>query len=357
MSECSNYHVQIWDWCKGWGCDRLSIESPLPLTLRIRKNEGSSVVMHISGRKENISEFLHMLRQNYPKNARIEKIVQRPVASKPYNNFTIIESSDEENHLGLLLPDLAICDDCLADIKNNRDRHHQYAFTNCTNCGPRYSIIETLPYDRKNTAMSSFCMCTGCKTEYVNPLNRRFHAEPISCSQCGPQYRLIDQNGDLVYCDDPILRLQQLLKQGKIIALKGIGGYHLICNAMNENTVSQLRIRKRRPDRPFAIMASTLEAAEKICRMNQVEAETLQSNKRPIVLLTKSGICILPEIIAPKLARYGILLPYAGIHYLLFDDSLQYLVMTSAIKAECQFVIKIMKPLNSYVMSPIIFHP
>lgn len=334
MNECSNYLVQIWGLVQGVGMRPFiyRIATSFHLTGFV-KNQGASVVMHISGRKENISEFLHMLTQNHPKNARIEKMEQRLVVPKFYQDFAIIESSSDDNHLGLLLPDLAICDDCLADIKNHKDRHHYYAFTNCTNCGPRYSIIKALPYDRRNTAMTSFHMCTACKTEYVNPVNRRFHAEPISCSQCGPQYRLVRSNGDLVYCEDPVQKVQQLLKKGKIIAIKGIGGYHLTCNAMDENAVMQLRNRKKRPDRPFAIMASTIKAAEKICLINQLEAETLENNKRPIVLLAKNSDHILPEVIAPKLTRYGVLLPYTGIHYLLFDDYLQYLVMTSGNKS------------------------
>ncbi|MBN7773968.1 carbamoyltransferase HypF [Clostridium aminobutyricum] len=330
MSERPNYLVQIWGLVQGVGMRPFIYKTAKSFDITgFVKNQGASVMMHISGKKEDITGFVHMLTHHPPQNARIEKIQKLSIESEDYQDFRIITSSADQNHLGLLLPDLALCEDCMRDVKTSKDRHFKYAFTNCTNCGPRYSIIDELPYDRKNTSMEPFQMCPQCETEYKNPEDRRFHAQPVCCPHCGPQYQLYDRSGNLIPCEDPIKKVKQLFKKGKIVAVKGIGGYHLVCNAMNKGTIELLRQRKKRPDRPFAVMASTIEAVKEICMVSDAEEETISSNKRPIVLLNKRKVSMLPESVAPGLIRYGVMLPYSALHYFIFDHSLQYLIMTS----------------------------
>lgn len=293
------------------------------------KNKGASVVIVLSGEQRDMDGFLYELTNNPPPNAVLHRI---DISSHPklhFQDFRILHSAEDEKIQGCLLPDLAICQDCLDDILNQKDRRFAYAFTNCTNCGPRYSIIKDLPYDRPNTAMISFTMCEDCCEEYKNPENRRFHAQPNACPVCGPKYILCHGNGEQVECDNPIEKGKQLLKEGKILAVKGIGGYHLVCNAENQTAIATLRMRKRRPHKPFAMMACKVEDVLRICSMGQKEKDTISNNKRPIVLLKKNDSTFLPDNIAPKLCHYGVMLPYTPLHYLLFDENLKYLIMTS----------------------------
>ena len=293
------------------------------------KNQGASVLINISGEKGNVGSFIRTLTACPPENARIDRISINPLETADYADFRILNSTQEDDHQVSLLPDIAVCDDCIEDIKDINNRRNQYAFTNCTNCGPRYSILKELPYDRINTSMDSFDMCELCIAEYNNPLDRRFHAQPNCCPACGPQYILVDSNGNRLDYVNIIYEVKRLLKSGSIIAVKGIGGYHLVCNAMDENAVSLLRRRKNRPHKPFAVMARDIEAVKQVCHINKTEEVTLLNNRRPIVILTKSINDILPESVAPQLNRYGVMLPYTPMHYLLLDDTLQYLVMTS----------------------------
>lgn len=293
------------------------------------QNKGTCVIINISGEKDSINSFLYKLTHDLPSNARIDKLEKISVSMQNYENFEIRNSINDNTQQGLILHDLAICDNCLMDIMSSEDRRYEYAFTNCTNCGPRYSIINDLPYDRVNTSMKFFPMCMECTLEYENAENRRFHAQPNCCPICGPQYDLQNNSGNHIECKNPILKTVQLLKEGKIIAIKGIGGYHLVCNAQDENAIRYLRERKNRPHKPFAVMASNIDAVKRICFLNPVEQNTIINNKRPIVLLNKRHESILPDSIASRLNRYGVMLPYTPLHYLLFDDTLQYLVMTS----------------------------
>lgn len=238
-------------------------------------------------------------------------------------------ANDLKRFQGFIPPDTAICDECIKEIQDKTNRRYMYPFTNCTSCGPRYSIIRTLPYDRTNTSMSAFDMCPACRSEYESPDNRRFHTQTNCCPDCGPKLVLRDRKGKPIDSIHPIAGARKLLHEGRLIAIKGIGGYHLACNACDENAINLLRKRKGRPDRPLAIMAASLEASRLICKTTDKEEEMLTNRHRPIVLLEKRFPELLPDNIAPGINRLGVMLPYAPLHHLLFHEELQYLIMTS----------------------------
>lgn len=293
------------------------------------KNKGASVFVMICGEQWAMDGFLFELKNNPPPNAMIHNIRITPHGEAPFQEFRILNSQEDAEMQGCLLPDLAVCGNCLEDIRNPKDRRFAYPFTNCTNCGPRYSIIKELPYDRIRTSMDSFLMCHECSEEYKEPENRRFHAQPNCCPACGPRYSLLTWDGIPVYCENPIEKTKQILKEGKILAIKGIGGYHLVCNAQDDGAITALRSRKKRPLKPFALMACKIEDVEEICTVSQRGKAVITNNKRPIVLLNKKPNTLLSEKIAPNIHQYGMMLPYTPLHYFLFDESLKYLVMTS----------------------------
>jgi hydrogenase maturation protein HypF len=249
--------------------------------------------------------------------------------NEEYSSFSIINSSTDNQLQGFIPPDTAICDECIKEIRDKMNRRYIYPFTNCTSCGPRYSIIKTLPYDRANTSMSTFKMCSACRSEYESPENRRFHAQTNCCPDCGPKLVLVDRKGRPIDSIHPVETARQLLHESRVVCIKGIGGYHLACNACDEKVIELLRKRKRRPDRPLAIMAASLEAAKLICRTTDKEQEILMSSQRPIVLLEKRFPELLPNNIAPEINCLGVMLPYTPLHHLLFQEELQYLIMTS----------------------------
>lgn len=292
-------------------------------------NQGTSIIMEIAGSKKAIREFITALLENPPSSAKISNIKIKSKHYKAYKSFSIINSSIENQFQGFIPPDTAICDECIKEIHDKMNRRYMYPFTNCISCGPRYSIIRTLPYDRANTSMSAFEMCPACRSEYENPDNRRFHAQTNCCFDCGPKLVLLDNKGRSIDGIDPVATARQLLREGKLIGIKGIGGYHLACNACDEKVIDLLRKKKRRPDRPLAIMAASLEATKLICRVTDKEEEILMSRQRPIVLLEKRFPELLPHNIAPGINRMGVMLPYTPLHYLLFHEELQYLIMTS----------------------------
>lgn len=330
MNEGLSYLIQICGFVQGVGMRPFVYKTAKSLNLTgFVKNKGSSVSIAVSGEKKEIDQFLFELTHNLPCNAKINDLKITPKTKLNFKDFKIISSSQDKTSNGFILPDIAICNECMEDIRNSRDRRFEYAFTNCTNCGPRYSIINDLPYDRINTSMHSFSMCPECRDEYKNPETRRFHAQPNCCPSCGPKYYLLNSKGELIECDSPIEQTKQLLKEGNIIAIKGIGGYHLVCNAQDDNAIATLRKRKKRPQKPFAIMASEIDAVRYICKLSSYEEEIITNNKRPIVLLNKRVHHILPESIAPGLNQYGVMLPYSPLHYFIFDEVMKYLVMTS----------------------------
>ena len=296
-------------------------------------NSQSGVYINIEGKKENIDKFIYKIKNRPPKLSYIEKIIIEDKEIRKYNSFNIIDSNyknnDKSNKITLLSPDIAICDDCIEDINNIQyKRRYKYAFTNCTNCGPRFSIMKILPYDRYNTSMENFIMCDKCKEEYENPLNRRFHAQPICCNECGPKLRLLDRNGNIVNCENEIDRVKSLLKEGSIVAIKGLCGYHLTCNATDEQAIQTLRNRKNRKTKPLALMMKNIDTVEKYCKVNNKEKEILIGNKKPILILNKKENN-LPNNISFKNNTLGVMLPYTPLHYLLFDNELEVIVMTS----------------------------
>lgn len=330
MSDLKRYTVYITGIVQGVGMRPYIYNMAKQLSLGgWVSNQGTYVVMEIAGSKKSIGKFLTSLLEKPPSGAKICNI---KIKSQPYeecNSFSIIRSSTDNHLQGFIPPDTAICDECIKEIQDKTNRRYMYSFTNCTSCGPRYSIINELPYDRANTSMAAFEMCPACRSEYENPGSRRFHAQTNCCPDCGPKIILLDSKGRKIDSVHPIAAAGQLLHEGKVIAIKGIGGYHLACNACDEKAVDLLRKRKKRPDRPLAVMAAGLDAAKLICKTTYKEEEILTGRQRPIVLLEKRLPGTLPHSIAPGVNRLGVMLPYTPLHYLLFCEELQYLVMTS----------------------------
>lgn len=293
------------------------------------KNSSIGVIIDIEGHKSSVETFIHDLQSKGPELLHIEKIIINDKELVNYKGFEIRESSDENQGITFISPDLGICNDCYQDIQNKKNNRYLYAFTNCTNCGPRYSITQKLPYDRISTTMKKFKMCKCCNAEYKNVLNRRFHAQPNCCPSCGPQLELIEKYGNKVKTETPIKDVIRFIKEDKILSVKGIGGFHLVCNGKNESVIELLRKRKNRPTKPFAVMMKDIETVKKYCILSVEEELILSSNKRPIVILDKRQ-GILPNNIAPGNKTIGVMLPYTPLHYLLFDDGLDLLIMTSA---------------------------
>ncbi len=296
------------------------------------KNLGDAgVEIFIEGRKEDIELFIKDLKEKAPPLARVENLRMEAARERNFENFEIRKSSGNmRGGDSIIPPDVGICKDCLHELFDPENPRYLYPFIVCTNCGPRFSIIEELPYDRENTSMREFPMCDFCREEYEDPLNRRYHAEPICCDKCGPHYSLLTPDGKTLK-GDPLKLAANFIDEGKIIAIKGIGGFHIGCDATNEDTVRKLRKRLRREQQPFAIMVKDIETVEKIAEISPEERVELESYRKPIVLLKKKSNGILAESIAPGLHTVGIMLPYAGVHHILFHySSSPAYVMTSA---------------------------
>ncbi|MCJ7458690.1 MAG: carbamoyltransferase HypF [candidate division Zixibacteria bacterium] len=292
-------------------------------------NDTDGVEIEAEGGKIDLDRFLSGIRRAAPSQSKIVEMKTLKIASQGFRDFTIRESKKKETRTVLVSPDLATCPDCLNELFNPEDRRFNYPFLNCTNCGPRLTIIQDTPYDREKTTMSAFKMCADCNQEYHNPQNRRFHAQPNACPVCGPRLTLTDNQGNRLSTTDHILTTIGLLKKGYIIAIKGIGGYHLACDAMNKKAVSVLRKRKYREDKPFALMAKDLKTIRRFCHLNPSEIELLRSVQRPIVLLKKKKVNLIAPEVAPLQKNFGVMLPYSPLHHLLLKDSNLILVMTS----------------------------
>nr|WP_312857331.1 carbamoyltransferase HypF [Neobacillus endophyticus] len=295
------------------------------------QNNMDGVKIHVEGEEDSIKLFLSDLKINAPRLSKINEILIEDAIPQNQDEFTIIPS-ERSGKSQLVIPiDSAVCDDCLREMYDPDNFRYQYPFINCTQCGPRYTIIEELPYDRPYTSMKTFPMCEECLSEYEDPINRRHHAQPIACPKCGPKLQLLKNNGNLVDCENSITKTIQLLKEGKIVAIKGIGGYHLSCDARNEQAVAALRQRKNRPLRPLAVMAASVKAVEQFAVLSQREMEVLTSPESPIVIMKKSKGYSLASGVAPKMSSIGAMLPYTPLHHLLFTDpGIECLVMTSA---------------------------
>jgi hydrogenase maturation protein HypF len=293
-------------------------------------NGTEGVTIDAFGAEEELDSFLRGLQANPPPAARIRELRWQTIPSEPAPpNFEIIDSRPGGERRVSIPADLATCDDCLSEIFDPSDRRYRYAFTNCTNCGPRFTIARDVPYDRPATTMAPFRMCAACQREYDSPLDRRFHAQPNACPKCGPRLRALSAAGDELHGVDPIRLAAQALREGQIVAVKGIGGFHLACDATSETAVSRLRFRKRREEKPFAVMVQDLASAEAVAFFGEAERELLSSVERPIVLVPARAGARLAEGVAPKNPLVGLFLPYSPLHHLLLADAGVPLVMTS----------------------------
>ena len=292
-------------------------------------NNASGVLIDLEGDASDIDHFVSELQSNPPPLASIESIERlENLVPLDYRDFQILESDSAGRKFVPVSADVATCVDCLRELFDKANRRYRYPFINCTNCGPRFTIIERVPYDRENTTMQAFEMCNDCRAEYENPLDRRFHAEPTACEVCGPRLRLLDRQGQGV-AGDAVALAVELLGAGKILALKGIGGFHLACDALSKEAVAQLRGRKFREDKPFALMAASVDAIRAFCRISNNEIALLESAARPIVLLERKRGNAIPRAVAPGVNTLGLMLPYAPLHYLLLESFERPLVMTS----------------------------
>jgi hydrogenase maturation protein HypF len=310
---------------------RIAVKNGLKGYVRNRGDAGVEILLE--GSEERIEAFMRNLREKKPPLAQIYDItVKKLGGTDEYETFTIHKSSKEAELSGSVIPpDTAICDECLKELRDPNNSRYNYFFITCTNCGPRYTIIEKLPYDRENTTMREFQMCSLCQSEYKDPLNRRFHAQTVACPKCGPKVYLTTAEGEPIDEGEPIRLAGKLLSEGFIVAIKGYGGFHVAASTVRDEPLARLRMVKHRSQKPFAIMARSLEAIKTFAEVSANEAELLISYIRPIVLLKKSSAYYLSELVAPGLHNVGVMLPYTGLHYMLFDkvgDSA--FVMTSA---------------------------
>ena len=294
-------------------------------------NDTSGVFIEVEGDDAAIEVFLGLLHDTPPPMARIESIRHEYVELVGESGFRVLESAAQGRARVFISHDLAVCRNCVAELQDSRNRRHRHPFINCTHCGPRYTIIERVPYDRARTTMAEFEMCPHCRAEYADPRDRRFHAEATCCPDCGPKLEITDPHGRRIECDDPMGEAVRRLAAGQILAIKGVGGFHLACDAANRTTVCELRRRKRRDLKPFAVMASFSGMAGRIGVLDTASERLLESPERPIVLVPKrTGIAgRVAEEVAPRNSRIGIMLPYTPIHHMLFDDPFKVYVMTS----------------------------
>lgn len=292
-------------------------------------NSNQGVEIDIEGEMEELNSFVSDIKVKLPPLARIEKIEVNQLHLIGYKGFSIKKSiTKEENGFVLVSPDISICEDCLQELFDPRNRRFHYPFINCTNCGPRFTIIKDIPYDRGKTTMRVFEMCPQCQSEYENIEDRRYHAQPNACAECGPQVFLY-QNKRKLENVDPVKEAVKLLKDGKIGAIKGLGGFHLACDATNNEVVTKLRLLKNREAKPFAIMSFNLEKIKQYCKLGKKEEKWLINRARPIVLLKKKEDSLISSLVAPRNNYLGVMLPYTPLHYLLLKDNFTALIMTS----------------------------
>jgi len=292
-------------------------------------NTSAGVDIEVEGPPEVLLRFLGDLEAQSPPLARIESISAADAPPNGYQQFEIRRSLAQEGEYQLISPDIATCQDCLGEVLDPQDRRYRYPFTNCTNCGPRFTIIEDIPYDRPLTTMRNFVMCPRCQAEYENPLDRRFHAQPNACPVCGPQLSLTNADGSQIPVADEITAVVQLLEQGEVLAIKGLGGFHLACDATSETAVRRLRERKRRPAKPMAVMMPTMEHIQSHCAVSSEEEHLLTSPQCPIVLLHWKRTSNVSPLVAPGNRYLGVMLPYTPLHHVLMREIGRPLILTS----------------------------
>jgi len=314
------------------------------------RNTSAGVDIEVDGEQDILDAFVKALHDEAPQLSHIDELTASFRAANGFRSFEIIHSESVEGAFQPISPDVAVCDDCLRELFDPNDRRYRYPFINCTNCGPRFTIIKDIPYDRPKTTMAGFKLCPDCEREYTDPTNRRFHAQPVACPTCGPKIwlelssRILELNKDerernalresyAGFDSEKTIEVARiLLTGGNILAIKGLGGFHLACDATNSRAVSELRNRKLRVDKPFAVMMSDIKMVELHCFVSDAESELLQSTARPIVLLKRRPDSIIAKEVAPNQDWIGVMLPYTPLHYLLFGNSdgvIEALVMTS----------------------------
>lgn len=291
-------------------------------------NDTAGVFAEVEGERTALDAFVAELRHRAPPLARVDRVRAEPIAPVGERVFTIRPSRDGAGRQVLVPPDTATCTACLAETFDPRDRRYRYPFTNCTACGPRYTLVTDVPYDRPNTTMAAFAMCSDCRREYEDPSDRRFHAQPVCCPVCGPALRLLDAAGRQV-SGDPLAEAASWLQDGRILAVKGLGGYHLAVLASHEEAVARLRARKRREAKPFAVMAPDPEAVRELVEVDPTAEATLTGARRPIVLLPRRPEAKLASAVAPDNRDLGVMLPYTPMHHLLAEQVGEPFVLTS----------------------------
>ncbi len=292
-------------------------------------NQTSHVKIHVEGMKKNVDSFVKNITAKAPAISVIDYLITSDSKFEAYKNFSIIKSIDSSNAVTEISPDLAVCDDCLKDIKA-MSRRNSYSFTNCTNCGPRFSIIKDLPYDRPKTTMKDFNMCPECLEEYKSPMNRRFHAQPNSCSHCGPVYTMTTPKEKLTDIKSILTECTKIILSGGIVAIKGIGGFHLACDPFNSKAVAKLRAVKNRDKKPFAVMFSSVKEIYKYAEVSKTEEESLKSVRAPIVILKIRPGSTISSGITSSLNTIGCFLPYTPFHYMLMENpDISAMVLTS----------------------------
>jgi hydrogenase maturation protein HypF len=292
-------------------------------------NTPGSVLLHVEGKPEAIRRFRELFRKELPPAARVARVTERKAAPEGLARFTIRKSEPTGLALSTIPPDIALCPACLRELFDPKDRRHAYPFINCTSCGPRFTIVGRLPYDRENTSMSAFPLCPRCRREYEDPSDRRFHAEPNACPACGPSLSVRTADGGNLPTDDPIGCVSDALRSGEIVAIRGLGGFHLAADATNDQAVRTLRERKLREEKPFAVMVESIEAARALARIEKMDEAILSSPSAPVLLVERSGRSPLSPSVAPGLRNVGLFLPYTPLHRLLLAQANRPLVMTS----------------------------
>ena len=301
------------------------------------RNSSSGVESTVSGDEDNMASFIEEIRSNPPPLARIDSLTVHEVPYEEFAGFKILPSLEEAGARVPISPDMSICQDCQRELFNPIDRRFRYPFINCTNCGPRFSIIKDVPYDRPKTTMTDFRLCPDCLKEYADPRDRRFHAQPVACDICGPKVWFVSDGDMLAAKEEAVILTREWLRAGKIIAIKGLGGFHLACDASNAQSVRTLRDRKKRSDKPFALMAFSLEIIKKYCDVSLEEESLLSSPQHPIVLLRKKEEANIAPEVAPGQNHLGFMLPYTPLHLLLLEPGENYpdvFVMTSGNSSE-----------------------
>ena len=295
-------------------------------------NDDRGVNILLYCKEQEAQNFIKELQENPPALAKINSInIEKITEIKECKSFEIKQSSNSNNKSTIISPDMSICNDCIEDINDMSNFRYNYSLTNCTNCGPRYSIIKTVPYDRVNTSMSSFMLCENCAKEYNNPTNRRYHAQPVSCEVCGPNVTLYNKYSEILESNiNAVEKAADLINKGFILAIKGMGGFHLVCDASNDKVVSQLRINKNRPSKPYAVMFKDINSIKTYTKINLKEEETLCSKEKPIVLVKKKDDFSLSKLIAPNINQIGCFIAYTPLHHLLFRYLKNPILATSA---------------------------